>query len=79
MSDYPLGATVRYTGRQEVAQDDTGPMTATGLINGEPYRDDDGEVEFVPVWTPRDHDREDTTILVHVSNIIAVEPWKEAQ
>ncbi len=71
--DYPQGAVVRYTARSEVAQDDSGPVTAKGFVNGNAYLDDSGAVEYVPVFTVRDHGREATTIVVHVSNIISVE------
>ena len=74
--EFPMGAVVRYTARGEVAQDDSGPVTASGFVNGNPYLDDDGQVEYVPVWSKRDHGREATTIVVHIENVIAVEPPK---
>jgi hypothetical protein len=76
MSEYPLGALVRFTDRGVVASKDRGPATASGHINGEPievphvYGPDD---VYVPVWSARDNGREPTTVYVHTSNILSVE------
>lgn len=48
------------------------PGVVVGTMNGEPIRDDDGEVRFIPVWTERDNMREPTTILVAIDNVLGV-------
>lgn len=66
--DYTIGQTVTYIAGGEVAQDESEPVVATGVVNGEPIQD--GDNTWVPVWTRRDHGREATTIYVHGSNIL---------
>lgn len=42
----------------------------TGMVNGEPIRDDDGAITHVPVWAERDNGRESTTIFVSIHNML---------
>ena len=46
---------------------------AAGVVNGTPIFCKSGHV-YVPVWCERDKGREPTTIVVHTSNIVGVEP-----
>lgn len=75
ITDYPIGATVRYTAGREVEPTATGPLTASGVVNGEPMMNDNDEVEYVPVFTFA----RQNTIMVHVSNIIEVTPWSKTR
>ena len=47
---------------------------AEGMVNGDTLDNDDGSPEYVPVWCSRDRGREQTTVYVHVSNVIEVRP-----
>lgn len=72
MSEYAIGAEVTFA--DATATTSTGePGVASGVVNGEPFTDDGGEVTHVPVWCVRDNGREPTTIFVAVPNILSVE------
>ena len=47
---------------------------STGMVNGSLWLDDDDEPLYLPVWCERDCGREATTVQVHVSNILEINP-----
>lgn len=65
-----LGDTVVYADANATVTGDAMALI-TGLVNGEPLMDDDGDaVLYVPVFSERDNGREATTVFVAAENII---------
>lgn len=67
--DYKQGMHVSFHDSEATVSDGTSGV-CTGMVNGEPLRDDDGNVTHVPVWAERDNGRENTTIWVAISNML---------
>lgn len=67
--DYKPGMRVAFADQNATVSTDE-PSVVTGLVNGEPYTDEFGEVTHVPVWAERDNGREATTIIVAINNML---------
>ena len=72
MNPYRMGARVYYADANATVSNGAAGIAA-GTVNGEPIRDGAGAIQYVPVFTARDHGREPTTVFVAVSNIVGVE------
>lgn len=67
--DYKPGMNVCFADAQATVSTDE-PGVVEGMVNGEPYRDEAGEMTHVPVWAERDNGREATTIIVAIDNML---------
>lgn len=69
MSEYKPGMKVLFADANATVSDGA-PGVSRGVVNGEPYEDEDGNVAHVPVWAERDNGREPTTIFVAAANLL---------
>jgi hypothetical protein len=67
--EYKIGMKVCFADASATVSDNE-PHVVEGMVNGEPYADDDGTVTHVPVWAARDNGREATTIIVAIDNML---------
>jgi hypothetical protein len=76
LMEYPVGAKVRFkTSGSEIAdvRSNTETLYWSGHVNGNPICDDHGTILAVPVWCEREN-REATTVIVVVDNIVSITP-----
>lgn len=71
MDGYPIGVRVTFADDNATVSDGVAGLRS-GVVNGKPLADDEGIVQFVPVWAARDNGREPTTIFVPPANIMGV-------
>lgn len=69
MLGYKPGTRVSYADDSATVSDGVTGVSS-GVVNGPPLLDDDGEPTHVPVFTERDNGREATTVWVAVENLL---------
>jgi hypothetical protein len=67
---YPIGCWISSFRDANATVSDGLDGLNRGIVNGKPWRDEDGVVTHLKVLASRDKGREDTTIIVAIENVM---------